>query len=327
MSQAEAVATAEPLVARWLTPLELTVLGAIWGASFLFMRVSAREFGALPLVEMRLDPGSADSLAAPLARPHAVQARTRSAAHRDLRDQLGDSVLAVRVGSPAGAGRHRCDHERDGSHVHRTRGIRGLWRTHQQAARDRSVRGIRRRRGARERQDGRRQRLERGARRNVRRIPLRHRRQHDPSAAGWHSVGRSRGWNARVCLGVARAVRDSLLAAHADSRALVGKRGAARRALHWHRLSHLLPADLPRRRIARRHSDVSRAAIRRRVGLDRARRAAHAHHGDRRRADSRRRRARASSASSADNQRGTGLSAVAFCQGRTPRRTSSRRTS
>ena len=41
-------------LAPWLTPLELTILGAIWGASFLFMRVSAREFGALPLVEIRL---------------------------------------------------------------------------------------------------------------------------------------------------------------------------------------------------------------------------------------------------------------------------------
>jgi drug/metabolite transporter (DMT)-like permease len=59
MSQAEATtAAAEPSVARWLTPLELTLLGAIWGASFLFMRVSAREFGALPLVEVRLTLGA-----------------------------------------------------------------------------------------------------------------------------------------------------------------------------------------------------------------------------------------------------------------------------
>ena len=61
MSQAEAPATAvgpEPTVARWLTPVELTVLGAIWGASFLFMRVSAREFGAVPLVEVRLALGA-----------------------------------------------------------------------------------------------------------------------------------------------------------------------------------------------------------------------------------------------------------------------------
>jgi len=44
--------------AGWRTPLELTVLGAIWGGSFLFMRVSAKDFGALPLVEMRLGLGA-----------------------------------------------------------------------------------------------------------------------------------------------------------------------------------------------------------------------------------------------------------------------------
>src|SRR5688572_8577997 len=42
----------------WLTPLELGLLGAIWGASFLFMRVAARDFGAMPLVEVRLGLGS-----------------------------------------------------------------------------------------------------------------------------------------------------------------------------------------------------------------------------------------------------------------------------
>src|SRR3546814_19833854 len=41
-----------------MTPLELTVLGAIWGASFLFMRVAATDFGAVPLVEMRLGLGA-----------------------------------------------------------------------------------------------------------------------------------------------------------------------------------------------------------------------------------------------------------------------------
>jgi drug/metabolite transporter (DMT)-like permease len=45
-------------VRAWLTPLELGVLGAIWGASFLFMRVSAGDFGAVPLVEVRLALGS-----------------------------------------------------------------------------------------------------------------------------------------------------------------------------------------------------------------------------------------------------------------------------
>ena len=53
------VPTSEAYVARaWLTPLELTVLAAIWGASFLFMRVAARDFGALPLVQVRLTLGA-----------------------------------------------------------------------------------------------------------------------------------------------------------------------------------------------------------------------------------------------------------------------------
>lgn len=42
----------------WRTALELGVLGAIWGASFLFMRVAANDFGAVPLVEVRLALGA-----------------------------------------------------------------------------------------------------------------------------------------------------------------------------------------------------------------------------------------------------------------------------
>src|ERR1700730_9853934 len=44
--------------APWRTPLELTLLGAIWGGSFLFMRVAAADFGPIPLVEMRLGLGA-----------------------------------------------------------------------------------------------------------------------------------------------------------------------------------------------------------------------------------------------------------------------------
>jgi len=47
-----------PATRPWLTPVELGLLGAIWGASFLFMRVAADDFGAVPLVEMRLALGS-----------------------------------------------------------------------------------------------------------------------------------------------------------------------------------------------------------------------------------------------------------------------------
>jgi drug/metabolite transporter (DMT)-like permease len=43
--------------AAWRTPLELTLLGAIWGGSFLFMRVAAADFGPVPLVEARLALG------------------------------------------------------------------------------------------------------------------------------------------------------------------------------------------------------------------------------------------------------------------------------
>jgi drug/metabolite transporter (DMT)-like permease len=42
----------------WITPLEIAVLGAIWGASFLFMRVAAPEFGPAALVELRLALGA-----------------------------------------------------------------------------------------------------------------------------------------------------------------------------------------------------------------------------------------------------------------------------
>jgi drug/metabolite transporter (DMT)-like permease len=50
-----AAAVAAP---RSRTVLELTLLGAIWGASFMFMRVAAADFGPFPLVEMRLALGA-----------------------------------------------------------------------------------------------------------------------------------------------------------------------------------------------------------------------------------------------------------------------------
>ena len=44
--------------AAWLTPVELVAVGAIWGASFLFMRVAAKDFGPFALVEIRLAFGA-----------------------------------------------------------------------------------------------------------------------------------------------------------------------------------------------------------------------------------------------------------------------------
>lgn len=53
-------APAPALVQRvaWLPPPELIVLGAIWGASFLFMRVAINDLGAMAMVEIRLALGS-----------------------------------------------------------------------------------------------------------------------------------------------------------------------------------------------------------------------------------------------------------------------------
>src|SRR5215831_14860406 len=55
-----AVVPAAPLseAGSWRTPLELTGLGAVWGGSFLFMRVAAPDFGPFPLVEARLALGA-----------------------------------------------------------------------------------------------------------------------------------------------------------------------------------------------------------------------------------------------------------------------------
>jgi drug/metabolite transporter (DMT)-like permease len=47
-----------PTPQAWRTPLELSLLGAIWGASFMFMRVASKDFGAAPLVELRLVLGT-----------------------------------------------------------------------------------------------------------------------------------------------------------------------------------------------------------------------------------------------------------------------------
>jgi drug/metabolite transporter (DMT)-like permease len=65
------IAAAGPQPALGRTALELTLLGAIWGGSFLFMRVAAGQFGAFPLVETRL------ALGALILLPFLWQARSR----------------------------------------------------------------------------------------------------------------------------------------------------------------------------------------------------------------------------------------------------------
>lgn len=53
-----ALAVTDARPRAWLTPIELGLLGAIWGASFMFMRVAANDFGPAPLVEIRLALGA-----------------------------------------------------------------------------------------------------------------------------------------------------------------------------------------------------------------------------------------------------------------------------
>lgn len=55
-SDAAPTATAKPAPAPVAKPwlLDLVLLGALWGASFLFMRIAAPEFGALPAAALRV---------------------------------------------------------------------------------------------------------------------------------------------------------------------------------------------------------------------------------------------------------------------------------
>jgi drug/metabolite transporter (DMT)-like permease len=51
-------ATTAPHVRDMWTPFELLALGAIWGGSFLFMRIAAADFGPFALVEVRIVLGA-----------------------------------------------------------------------------------------------------------------------------------------------------------------------------------------------------------------------------------------------------------------------------
>jgi drug/metabolite transporter (DMT)-like permease len=55
---AAAAAPVAPAANAWVTPAELLLLGAVWGSSFLFMRIAAKDFGAFALVEVRLALGA-----------------------------------------------------------------------------------------------------------------------------------------------------------------------------------------------------------------------------------------------------------------------------
>jgi drug/metabolite transporter (DMT)-like permease len=58
LRSATAAGSLSPATSAWLTPAELLLLGAVWGGSFLFMRIAAKDFGAFALVEVRLALGA-----------------------------------------------------------------------------------------------------------------------------------------------------------------------------------------------------------------------------------------------------------------------------
>lgn len=79
-------AAAAPVISAWLTPAELLLLGAVWGSSFLFMRIAAKDFGSFALVEVRL------ALGALILLPFLLQAKAKLKASHWLR-LLGIGII------------------------------------------------------------------------------------------------------------------------------------------------------------------------------------------------------------------------------------------
>ena len=154
-------APAEPAFGR--TAFELTLLGAIWGGSFLFMRVAASEFGPIPLVEARL------ALGALILLPFLWQARAHFTPGLWLRIAgiaAVNSVIPFALfawgaeRAPAGHWRDQQCHDGD---VHGTGGVPVLRRADRHAALVRTRRRLRWRRHSRQRQDRWRERVAGGA--------------------------------------------------------------------------------------------------------------------------------------------------------------------
>jgi multidrug transporter EmrE-like cation transporter len=230
----------------WLTPVELAVLGAIWGASFLFMRVAANDFGPMPLVEVRLGLGSLVLL------PFLWRSRSHFASPKlwgklALIGAINSAVPFMLFAwaaqrAPAGVGAI------SNAMTVLFTALVGFLFFGEKIGAKRAVAlftGFAGRRGAGQWQDrGREHRLggpggQRGG------VPLRHRHQPgtpppDRPAAGGGGVGDAGHLDAAHA-----AVCDRHLAAACDPAEVVAVRGHARRAVHGHRLRHVLPPDRP----------------------------------------------------------------------------------
>ncbi len=67
-----AISTTADATTAWRTPVELTLLGAIWGASFMFQRVAAPQFGAVAAGGTAAGTGCAAAAALPVAGTRAL---------------------------------------------------------------------------------------------------------------------------------------------------------------------------------------------------------------------------------------------------------------
>jgi O-6-methylguanine DNA methyltransferase len=113
-----ATSTAKP----WL--IDLVLLGALWGASFLFMRIGAAEFGALPTAAVRVAIGALFLLPIALLRGQGPAMRQALEGHlRRRRLQLGNAVRALLLRAADHQLRPRRRHQRHRADVRRAGGV------------------------------------------------------------------------------------------------------------------------------------------------------------------------------------------------------------
>ena len=102
---------------------ELLLLAALWGASFLFMRVAVPEFGPVALIEVRVALAAAFLI--PILMMRGGLRRVRSAYWKPIfaarRPQHGAAVLPVRVLDALPDRRLRGHYQRDLAAVRRHR--------------------------------------------------------------------------------------------------------------------------------------------------------------------------------------------------------------
>ncbi len=253
---------------RWLTPVELTLLGAIWGGSFLFMRVAASDFGPFALVEVRL------ALGATVLLPFLWRARTQFTPalwlHLTWISAINSAVPFILFAwgaerAPAGIGAITNSMavmfaalvafifygERIGPRraIGLLAGFVGVVILASGKTAGTSV-------------------APGSTRRHVGRISVRHRRERHPTTSERHSGRRGRRRNPDHREPVGITAGDLHVADPSDSLDVLGERDSVGRALYGHRLRHLLPPHSSYRRTEGRDGDLPGTAVWCHLGLD-----------------------------------------------------------